>query len=355
MKNSKKRFRLWAYILFAAIFVVTVFIACVNLISVRYESYTVNAGEVAVFTMNLDLRPIEDRTFSRLVIGFCCPNIWDPREDGNLRIWYESDLYPGEWKEMEMIPPDVMTVQNPITWADMLQSRYRHGTNVLSDMIWVPFWSVEQIQPRNNQWFTARVRIEARTSRHNLRAKLGFYVGHTQEGGTFSGDHQKDSWGETGGGVACFEVINGYGDLIDFCEVQANMNEPLSATQNDIVTIRYNAGLVDNDTFFKDKDGKPIEDEIYLKAIAYTDKGMTYAKTDLNEETKMTLGLTANLSYQHTFWPVRYFGIPDGEEIQYIEYVFSNQDGKELLKQTEIDGELIDEFNPFRYTFECGR
>lgn len=334
--NRKQIIRQWCgYTLLTAVVLLTVMVACVNLIEVSYDQDQVNAGEEAVFKMKVNLDPIADESPSRFVIAFCCPKEWAPRE--NVRVWFESTLEPGREIEMLMIPADEAPKNNPgSTWEAELWKVHGKGPNVLDDVQWVAFYSSEYYEMKNGQKVDVNVTIKTTTGMQNLRVKLGFFVNHTWQA-MDTGDHSKVGWGD------CFEVVNGEGDIIDFCELHANMNQPGYTTKNDIVTIKYLGRIVENDPL----DGAGT---IYMDAIAYTGNGNTYEKKHSYMPKEGSFGQT----YAITFWPAGFFGIPAGEEITRIEYIFTNEDGSlQLLEDVKDDnGDVIDKV-PFRFVFEC--
>lgn len=345
MKSNRKCSFQWRICVLLTV-VVAVMIACgIALREFSYDQASVNAGETASFSMTARVEPrIADNgsTTTRLVAAFCCPKIWNPRENGNVRIFYESDTRnPGKPIEMTLIPAAETPAKGTgAPWEAHLWSMFGRGPNVLDEMQWVTFWG-DVATVVNNEDMNVKISIKAKTSMENMRVKLGFYVNHTSEGGTSGTDHYGVGWGD------CFEVLNGEGDIIDFCELHANQNIPMYATKHDIVTVKYFGGIIADD---------PLNDfaDIYMSATAYTGNGNTYPKTELNEGSKMGKEGQFGRTFSKTFWPVKYFGIPEGEEITRIEYVFTNADGSVLLKENVTDdgGAVIDQV-PFRFLFDC--
>ena len=341
MNTRNKTIRRWSYILLILFLVGAIMVACVNLISVSYDQDEIDAGEVATFRMNVEIRPIANQSEeTRLVIGFCAPKAWKPRE--NTTIEYENSQDPGVICKMVLIPTDISPSLAPgLTWENALWNRFGAGPNVLDDMQWVAFWSNENKPVSNGQNMDIKVTIKVQTSEQNLRAKLGFFLNHTHQGMNSDVLHHGIDWG------SCFEVVNGEGEIIDFCDLHPNMNLPGNATKNDIITIKYLGGIMEND---------PLEgmDDIYLSAIAHTDKGNSYARNSRQDESRMPKEGTFGRTFGLTFWPAGYFGIPDGEEITRIDYFFTDKTGTaQLMEQvTDDDGNIIGEV-PFRFIFDC--
>ena len=341
MNTRKKIIRQWCfYTLLTLLVIGGIMVACVNLVGVSYDQDQVNAGEVAIFRMNAEMRPIANlNEQTHLVIAFCAPKVWQPRE--NTIAEYENSLDPGVIMPMELIPIDISPTHRPgLTWETAMWNQFGSGPNVLDDMQWVAFWSVETMDPQNGQNMDITITIKAKTSEENLRAKLGFYLNYSTQGLESNTDYWGLDWG------SCFEVINGQGSIIDFCDLHANMNQPGSATQDDIVTIKYLGGIIEND---------PLDEvsDIYLSATAYTEK-RSYEKRNGQEDSKLNKEGVFGRTFGLTFWPVGYFGIPDDEKIIRIEYSFTNKDGTVYLMEQEKDdeGNVVSE-EPFKFVFDC--
>jgi len=329
------------YLLLSLGGVLCLMVACVKLMSVSYDEPMVNAGDMATFRMNVEIRPISnmDRE-TKLVIGFCVPKSWKAKE--NSSVVYENSANPGVQNVMELIPDTEVPKHSSggQSWSSSLWNVEGAGPNVLDDMEWVVYWSKESQKLNNGDNRDIKVTIKAKTGIENQRAKIGFLLNHTDEGMNQDADHYTVTWHD------CFEIINGEGDIVDFCELHANMNQPGSATKNDIVTIKYLGGILENDPLVN-------INEIYLNAIAHTDKGNKYEIGDRRESAKMMKEGSFGRTFSITFWPAGYFGIPAGEEITRIEYYFSNKEGTIFLKEEKEDDEGNITINLFRYGFEC--
>ena len=296
--------------------------SCIYLDSIVYEP-TVKAGEKATFTMKIRVEPAEGANDDRLVIGYLVPKLWNAA--ANTKVTYTSSLYPGSVRTMSLIPAGTLPKNGGgLTWDAALRDKYGYGPNVLDDMEWLVYWSddVESVTVREN--FTVDVKIETKTSPENMKVKLGFFVNHTNDGLGTSQDHYKVLYTD------CFEVVDGEGIVVDFCEPHFNLFQPSYVTKDDIVTIKFQGGIGAN--------ALDNTDEVYLCATAYTDAGNAYSITDRREGSKMMKESLGSSTFSLTFWLGDYFNIPEDELATRIEYYFSNKDGSAWVKEIAGDG-----------------
>ncbi len=308
-----------------------IFIACVNLESVEYET-KLTAGEAATFKMNIAIDAAADVSDTRLVIGFLVPKSWDAAD--NTYVTYTSDFDEGV-KHMSLVPEDDLPKNaDGLTWRAALNNRYGVGPNVLEDMEWLVYWSDKSYNISNGEKPQAQVTIKSIPGTSNMNVKLGFFLNHTDDGMSTDQAHNKIEYTE------CIE-IEGEGSLIDFCELHINSAQPTYATQEDVVTIKYNGNIFAN--------ALDEAREIYLCATVYTENGNTYEVCEISDKTKMIKESEFGRTFNKTFWPGGYFDVPDGEIIERIEYTFKNEDGSIELMEIRGDGTET----PFEYMFSC--
>lgn len=324
MRHKYNKRRVWKLIIPTSIVSLLLFFSCVFLDSVNYEP-TVKAGEKATFTMKVHFEPAKNVTDDRLVVAFLVPKVWNARK--NTTITYTSTLYPGSVRTMSLVPTGTLPANGGgLTWEEALRKNFGYGPNVLDDMEWLVYWSndIESVSVREN--FSAEIKIVTRTSSENMKVKLGFFINHTVDG--FSTDDKNWKVAYTD----CFQVVDGDGIVMDFCEAHFNMFQPSNVTKDDIATIKFQGGIAANAL-----DG---EDEVYLCATAYSSTGNAYTVTDRSEKSKMTKDSYNNKTFSLSVWLADYFKIPDGESITRLEYYFSNKDGSKIVKETGADGTL---------------
>ena len=322
MKYKYNKKRIWKQIIPVSIVSLLLFISCVFLDSVDYEP-TVKAGEKTTFTMKVHFEPAKSVSDDRLVIAFLVPKVWNASR--NTTITYTSTLYPGSVRTMSLIPSGTLPASaNGLTWEEALRKNFGFGPNVLDDMEWIVYWSddLESVSLREN--FSAVIKIVTRVSSENMKVKLGFFINHTGDGFSTDDKNWKVSYTD------CFQVVDGDGIVMDFCEPHFNMFQPSNVTKNDIATIKFQGGIAANAL-----DG---EDNVYLCATAYSNTGKAYTVADLSDKSKMTKDSHNNKTFILTLWLADYFKIPDEESIARIEYYFSNKDGSKIVNETKTDG-----------------
>jgi hypothetical protein len=297
--------------------------ACVNLDAdhpIEYES-TVTAGEDFTFSINMNIDVIQDNT-TALVVSFLVPKSWNARE--NTTATYTETYQVGVVKTMSIIPVDESPKNNQgLTWDETLKAQFGVGSNVLDDMEWITLKSNEVYVVANGDKQTGKITIVTKAGPDNLRFKLNYLINTVDDG--MSGDDRYYKEKETD----CIEVMDGEGDLIDFCEPHINMVIPNSATKDDLLTFRFQGDVEENHL-----EGV---DEIYLVAKATTFSGGEYEVNERSAKTRMIR--ESNKTFSLTFWAADYFGIPDNEGIFRIHYYFTNADGSRSVMQTDEDGE----------------
>ena len=294
---------------------------------IEYDSSTpLTAGENFTFSINMYVDAAADDN-TALAVAFLVPKSWNARE--NTTITYTDTYQPGVVKSMSIIPVEVSpTNRQGMTWDGALKLLYGVGSNVLDDMEWVTFQTDEIYEVKNGDKPSAKITIVTKVGPENLRFKLGYVINTVSDGlssETLLGkpeDYRK--FGETD----CIEVVDGEGDLVDFCELHFNLVVPSNATKDDILTIRFQGDIASNDL-----DGI---DEIYLVSKATT-AGGDYEVNEKSAKTRMVH--ESGRTYSLTFWAADYFGIPDNEEILRIDYYFTNLDGSRSVMQTYDNGD----------------
>jgi hypothetical protein len=135
----------------------------------------------------------------------------------------------------------------------------------------------------------------------------------------------------------CMEVIGtGDEDVQDFCNPQIGIGEPSSATENDIVTIKYNASL--------DTSSLKNQPDIYFCATAFTSDNDSVSICQPSPQTKLT---RYDLNqWRIDFWPKKFFNLEKGKIINQIKYYFTDETGT-------IKTGYGNSADPFKYNFKC--
>jgi hypothetical protein len=298
-------------------------VSCVFLDGVEYES-TLTAGEEATFKVNMHIEGW-GTSGTRLIFSFLVPKSWNAA--ANTTVTFTETYHPGVLQTMSLIPAETAPFSKQgMTWATALKEEYGVGPNVLDDMEWVTYQSnvAYDISDGDNQ--SAAITVITKVGPDNMRVKLGFFVDHSANGlgGNINGaDSHAVLYSD------CIEVVDGEGDLMDFCELHFNLVVPSNATKNDILTLKFQGDIASNNL-----DGI---DEIYLISKAVTDAGSEYEIHEKSTKTRMVR--ESGKTYSLTFWAADYFGIPENEEILRIDYYFTNLDGSRWVMQTYENGD----------------
>jgi hypothetical protein len=289
------------------------FVSCVFLDSVEYDS-TLKAGEEATFTVNMHiLTNSTENVSTRLIFSFLVPTSWNAA--ANTTVTYTDTYSPGVLKTMSLIPAETAPAsKSGKTWAAAMKDEYGVGPNVLDEMEWVTYQSDVIYSVANGDNQLAAIKVVTKVGMDNIRVKLGFYVDHSNNGlgGNINGAESHAVFY-----TDCIEVVDGEGELMDFCELHFNLVTPSNATKNDILTVKFQGEIKANDL-----DGI---DEIYLISKATTNSGREYAINEKSAKTRMIR--ESGKTYSLTFWAADYFGIPENEEMVRIDYYFTNSDG----------------------------
>ena len=353
-KISKTLQRIKPYAFIAAALSALVVAGCVYIDGFDVAQIDENGNKVyyakvnteATFTLTGHIECHEDHSNVNFVVGFLAPKSWKMAE--NAKVTYKCDLAEDHDQilTMSVIPTSQLPKNGDgRTWVQCLTQEYGVGTNVLDDMEWVVFQTDDQYKIINNQFPTYTVYIRTNVGDKNLKCKLGVFVNHTDDGFSGGTDHKKVQFSSE-----CFEVVGGTNMPIDFCNDHFNKVSPMSCLQDDYVTFTFKGTAADNPL-------APLGD-IYLQGTAFTTSGRQYTVTTRDVNTRMTRENAYSDVYNITFWPMHFFGVPEGETIEHIDYYYSNADGSITVTQSDDDyaqqgTPLPDVKEPFYFHFEC--
>lgn len=344
-----------SYVLLLAAAVAIAVVSCVNIWKFDVLQYTeehpegtlvVNAGDEVTFVTTGDIQCHENHENVQFVIAYLVPKSWNVTKYG--KVTYKCDLAEDheELYNMSLIPASSLPKNgNGRTWVECLTQEYGVGTNVLDDMEWVVYQTDDKYDIINNQFPTYTIYLTTKAGPKNLRCHMGVFVNHTDDGFGGGNDHKKCMISADD-----FQVVNGEGMMLDYCYNHYNKVSPMSALQDDFVTITYNGKVSPH----------PINDggEVYLQGTAYTAEGGVYNLTAKDASTKMRRESEYDDIYTITRWPAQLFQIPAGEEIVRIEYFFSNRDGSITVTQSDDDLAISNIAlpaikQPFVFVLEC--
>lgn len=351
--NNKKYRRLFG-VLIVGLFIFL--LGCVYLDSVSImqvqddgsEAPVAKAGTEATFTLKGRIDAAEDKRGTRFIVSFLAPISWNIRE--HARVTYVTTLNtdnPDQELSMSVVPTSSLPKNGGgRTWGEALIQEYGVGPNVLNDMEWVTFETDIVWDIFNGDKPTYTVYIRTNVGEQNLKAYLGFFVNHTEDGISNDNDHKKVKFSDTP-----FEVIDGRSPTIDYSSDHFNKVQPLAVLQDDYVTFTFNGSAFDNDL---------VEfNEIYIAAKAYDANGILLSEVDARSaKTLLRREAGIDATFSRTIWPTDFFNVSDNEVISYIEYLFTNKGGSVTITQSDDDQavegtEIVGEKSPFVLELVC--
>lgn len=300
---------------------------CVYLDAVDQPS-SVKAGSDLTVTMHTRFDIAEARAAARIVVGFLVPKSWNAGD--HTTMTYTTTSMGGG--TMVKVPAGALTGGKE--WPEALRARYGIGPNLLDDMEWVVFWSQKTYDVVNGDKQQVDITIVTKTGPENMRVKLGYFIGASTDGinDFYTNRPYKAMFKD------CFEVTDGEGDMIDFCNPQLAIVDPNASLDNDFLTITFNADVVNTPLT-----GVPY---VYLCVKGYTSDGKTIDVCAQDGRARMNrMAGVANL-YSVTFWPRQYFNLAAGQTLTKLEYFFTDQAGNVKVGYGNTS-------SPFVYTFKC--
>jgi len=300
--------------------------ACVSTIINIDQPGTVVAGDTAHIVLDIQWKETNFDQNMRQVIGICMPKGWDA--GNNTKMYLTSEIGDAN---MSKVPPGAVDPSTGLLWSEAFSKKFGIGPNLIDDMEWIVYWSDVKFFVANQSLVNAKVHINIKTGPDNLMFKPGFAMCEDGDGLSdgFPG-YYTSAFGK------CLEVLDGEGDIIDFCNPQIGIGEPSNATDNDLITIRYNGTL--DETALKN------ESDVFWCATAYTTSGETIEICAAEDFSKMRK--VEDQKWRIDIWPRKYFNLNDNQTLARIEYYFIDRTGG--LKTGY--GNTAD---PFKFTFKC--
>jgi len=304
---------------------------CVFLDGVDQPS-SVKAGEIFEATLHAHVQAAEDRPNVRFVIAVLVPRSWKAAQ--SMEISYAAENFGSG--TMVQIPAGVKAPNsgNNLDWSAALKNKFGIGPNLIDDMEWVVYWTKEQYDIHNGDKPVIDAQIAIKSGQQNMRFKFGYFVASSEDG-------LNDFLGGPGAlyktlFTDCFEVTDGEGDLMDFCNPPQTFVDPYRSTDNDIITLTYDRDILPG----------PLAEEIYLCATAELAGGETKTICEATAANRMKAVVGAKGRFEMTFWPRQYFGLQEGEVIERLTYYFTDETGNIKVGYANTQ-------EPFVYTFRC--
>lgn len=314
------------FVIFAAL-AALIIAACVSTITSINQPASVNAGEVAHIELGIQWKENAGPNTERQVIGICVPRSWNAAANTTMRL--TSGVGNGN---MSVIPDGATEPSTGLSWKAAFTKKFGIGPNVIDDMEWVVFWSDDKFTVPNQAQEDATIYIDIKAGTDNLQFKPGYAM---CEDGDGISDSQTGYYTKAFG--SCLQVLNGEGDIEDFCNAQIGVGDPTNSTDNDLITIRYDGNL--------DSTSLGSMTKVYLCAKAYVSDGSTVDVCAQDDVSKMTA--LGSRKWRIDFWPRKYFQVPAGRTLTKIEYYFTDVTGAVRT------GYANTTTTPFIYSFKC--
>src|SRR5690606_1666505 len=207
--------------------------ACVSTIVNIQQPTIVAAGDTAHIVLDIQWKETNEDHTDRQVIGICVPK--SSNAGSNTKMYLVSEI--GE-SGMSKVPAGATEPSSGLEWAEAFTKKFGIGPNLIDDMEWIVFWSDIKFFVANQSLVNAKIFINIKTGPDNLMVKPGYAMCEDRDGLSDSNSgYYTSAFGN------CLEVNEGEGDVVDFCNPQIGIGEPSNATDNDIITLKYNALL----------------------------------------------------------------------------------------------------------------
>lgn len=325
IKNIK-RSNWWkvSLILVLALFVV---LSCSITIDSIDQPDSINGGETLTSTLHVTLSTNDTRNNTKFMVALLVPKMWNASQ--NAQLTFTSSVTTGT-QTMSALAPGIAAPQaGGQDWPTLIASVIGNGGNLLPGWEWVAFYSDKPYNVGSGQTITITITAKMKVSEDNLSFKLGYVVANNSDG---LSDPQYYASSFPG----CFRVF-GTGDLTDFCNPQIATVDPLNSLENDIVTLNFDAGIIDN----------PLSDasDVYICLKAVTDKGDTLDFCAQDDKTKLvSYGVK---KWRIDVWPRAFFKLTPDQHIVSMAYYFTDKTGQIKIGKDGTGAE------PFVYTFKC--
>jgi hypothetical protein len=258
----------------------------------------------------------------------------------NTTVTYTSTLGNGN---MELMPSTVIEPSTAggtnLNYAQSMLAKFGIGNNLVNDLEWVVFRSVNQISIANGDVIVGNINFQIKVGADGNTTifKPAYVICESQDGLNYFAGNKADADFAFNNGARM--TVNGPGDINDLCDPQLTSFNPAKVLQNDIITITYNEGL-DSLKLLKGTSLYLCVDTVYTSTgQKLTGFCSQTVKTQLTETSA-----TSNL-YTLTFWPTSLFKLTSSEMITEMAYHIIDANGNSVG--------LNDSSTPFIYKFSC--
>lgn len=290
---------------------------------------TAQVNEVITFLLHSGAEPrIQSGTYTtQLLAGIMVPKSWNARK--NLTMNFTSPKGNGA---MRIIPDSEIEPVSGLNWHQAAKKMFGIGPNLVDDMEWIIFRSVQSYTFVNNEDIDFTVRATCNVGSENMLVSLGFYVGSSIENlRPEDTDYKKFTFSNA------FQVMGGEGDLQDFINPQLGTVQPVKSLDNDLISLTFDAGVTNT---VLDK-----ESNIYLYVKALDADGQLLGQ-EVEQNVKTKLQDIGGKRFTIDLWPRGFFNVSKGKQIAKLEYFFTDQTGQKVVGYGNTD-------EPFKFTFRC--
>jgi hypothetical protein len=285
-------------------------------------------------TTNIDGGPI----LANFVVGILLPKGFAGA--ANTTVSYTSTLGNGQMQLMpsSVIEPSTAGSTNLSYSASML-AKFGIGNNLINDLEWVVFRSVDQVSISNGITILGNVNFQIKVGADGNTTifKPAYVICESNDGlGYFVGNLSDPFFAFNNGARM---TVNGPGDFNDLCDPQLTSFNPPKVLQNDLVTLTYNEGL-DSLKLLQGNKLYLCVDTIYTS----DGKKLTGFCSQTEQSQLLETSVTSNL-YSLTFWPASFFKLSSTQTLIEMAYHIIDAKGNSVG--------LNDSKAPFIYKFSC--
>jgi hypothetical protein len=271
---------------------------------------------------------------------FCllAPKGWAAAQ--NTTVTYTSSLGNGS---MQLMPSNIIEPANgKVNWVASATAKFGIGKNLVNDVEWVVFESVQPISIANGISITGEINIKITVGADgNNTSYFPEYVTCESVDGISDDAFWVNGHDYSKNDGPCLVQTGTDGDLHDYCNPQLASFNPPKALDNEFITLTYNnlltpTPLTGNNNLYLCVDSAYLSD-----GTALTNFCMQAEKTQL-VQTSASSGL-----FTLTFWPRSFFGLTSTQTLSKLVYYVTDQTGS---KRVGYGGSIT---SPFTYKFEC--
>jgi hypothetical protein len=295
---------------------------CFSIVSVDQPEGAV-AGEEITVTLSVEIDPSADLNNQRVVAAILVPKSWNAA--AHTTITYTSSRGNGT---MSLIPSGQTAPNSTLSWPNEIRTKIGIGDNLIEEVEWVAFWSNEIYNVMDaDAVITGAIKITTTAGPQNTISQLGYFIGESSLDLNTTGNYSTAF-------PDCFQVTNGTGAIIDFCNPQIASVAPLKSLDNDIITVSFDATLAPSSALTG-------ADKVFLCATGYAN-GVPVEVCGATAKNEM-VSVGEDL-WRLDLWPRGYFDLSDDQTLDYIEYSFRNAAGDIVVQDPNSGSPLVFEF-----------